>query len=488
MSTKACLGIFCCAALMLFACAENNGETLIHGTIDSASADYIYLETERIHYKFSEPERIKSEIDAQGNFSFPLNTSTAALYTIFYKDNSFPVYIEPGKQTKLHIRDAHFPRHVRAEGFAADHYKAYRKYLNELASVEQHKRTERQNFRRGKPGNYLNIKRLRLQIAKEYLGDTPFSDIVHRHTGEYLVARLELIRHKKNDTGFNQDLARRSVLNEARYLGFFSANSLKAQRAGIRDFAHEWVHTFGIREELEHNNVTFATGSWIDEAAEMVRDKKWELLNYIDEAQARSHAAMYIIAEELGDYDFEAGVELLSSNKDILGNEPGYLAFLEQLKDEVGHTQPGNPAIPFTIPDQYGNAVSLEDFRGSYVLLDFWAGWCMPCIEQLPYMKEIYESYDRSDLNIVSISVEESEEAWRQALERHPHPWSQLYDGRGFDQETFRAYRAGGIPFYVLIGRDGTILRNNDFRPSTNLPDILDQLIYEDYDHTYAGW
>ncbi len=488
MNAKACIGTFICTFLLIVSCTENGNDTVISGEIDNPRSDTLFLESERIHYKFSDPDRIAVPVDSKGRFSVSLNADSDTYYSLLYNDIKLPVYIEPGKRIHLNIRDAHFPASVRAEGFGASYYQAYQEYLSEIESTEHHRTRERRKFLSGESNNYLNVQRLRIQLAKEYLGDTPFNDLVYMHIGEYLVSRLQIIQHNKLKPGFNVDLARRSVINEARYLDFFSLGSLKAQRAGIRDFAHEWVHTFGIRNELENRNVTFASGSWIAHAGEEVRRKRWELLDYIEDEQARSHAAMYLIAEELGDYEFDAGVELLAEHEPLVKNQKSYFSFLENLKAEVGQTQPGNPAVPFTIADQNGETVSLRDFRGSYVLLDFWAGWCIPCIEQLPYMNEIYENYDRADLEIVSISVDETEAAWRQALDRHPHPWIQLFDGDGFEQETFQAYRAGGIPFYVLISRDGTIIRNNDFRPSTNLPDILDQLLYEDIDHAYAGW
>jgi alkyl hydroperoxide reductase subunit AhpC len=97
----------------------------------------------------------------------------------------------------------------------------------------------------------------------------------------------------------------------------------------------------------------------------------------------------------------------------------------------------------------------------------------MPCINALPALEQLYDRFDREDFEIVSVSVEENEALWRNALQRFPQPWPQLYDGTGFDQETFTAYRAGSIPFYVLIDREGIILRNNDFKPD-ELSEILE--------------
>lgn len=473
---------------MLLSCSNHAGDAVISGNVSNASEDSILLQTERIHYKFARPELISSKIDNDGNFSFTISTDSAFTAKLIYRNETYPVYVSPGRKTTLNINEAYFPNRVQASGFGSSFYNAYNTYLEEQTSADRHLRNERARFIRAEENNYLNTQRLRVQMSKEYLADTPFAFIISKNIGEYLVARLEEIRIKKGNKGFNKDLARRSVLNEALFLDFFSYKSLRSQRAGIRDFAHNWVQTFGIENRIKNdNNTDLIAGSWIRAAGDEVRNLKLNLLEYIEDEDALAHAAMYLIAEEIGDYDYQAGLNLKEKFDSLLHFRPEYHTFITNLIYEVGRTQPGNPAIDFSIPNQLGEAVNLKDFRGKYILLDFWASWCLPCIDEMPYIEEIYNTFDRSDVEIVSLSLEESRELWYQALDRFPKPWVQLYDDAAFEQQTFQAYRAGGIPFYVLIGRDGTIIRNNDFRPSGNLSEILDDLLFSDFDHAYAG-
>jgi hypothetical protein len=92
-------------------------------------------------------------------------------------------------------------------------------------------------------------------------------------------------------------------------------------------------------------------------------------------------------------------------------------------------------------------------------------------------MKDLYNKYSRENFEIVAISIEEDSLRWRKTIQQFENPWPQLYGGNSFQQETFQAYRGGGIPFYILVGPEGDILRYNDVRPSFNLPSILDSLI-----------
>jgi len=119
----------------------------------------------------------------------------------------------------------------------------------------------------------------------------------------------------------------------------------------------------------------------------------------------------------------------------------------------------------------------MSDFEGKFVLLDFWASWCVPCLNEFPDMKRIYNNTSRDNFEIVAISIEQDSLVWRQALDKYENPWIQLYGGNSFEQETFQDYKGGGIPFYILINPEGYIERYNDVRATYNLESVLDSLI-----------
>lgn len=472
-------------SVTLLSCSRDRDIAVLSGTITNPQQQVIYLELERLHYKFSDPKLKEVSIGQDGSFRFEVKITEAGVFQLIYNGISFPVLLAPGEQTQLLFNHAHFPGGIRANGYGRQHYEALLGFFAETEALSRHKQRERQKFLRNQPNEYLNTHRNKISRAKEFLGETPFSFLIHRYTGEYLISRLQEIRMRKHEPGINLELARLSVIREARIQRFFSYESLTAQRAGIRDFSNEWIQTFGTRDRIENSSAQVI--NWIIDGGEEVRNNRWSLLEYITEPRARLHAIMYLIAEELGDFDFNAGVQLLHEFSEELAEEPQYLLFLNSLKDAIEETQPGMQAIPFQLTTIKGFDLSLEDLKGKYVLLDFWASWCLPCIHEIPFLTEIYDSYDASDFEIVSISLDENEQAWAAVLNRFEKPWIHSFDGTGFNQQTFRSYRAGGIPFYVLIGRDGTIIRNNDFRPSINLYEILDDLIYADLDHAYAG-
>ncbi|MDE6741492.1 MAG: TlpA family protein disulfide reductase, partial [Muribaculaceae bacterium] len=82
----------------------------------------------------------------------------------------------------------------------------------------------------------------------------------------------------------------------------------------------------------------------------------------------------------------------------------------------------------FTLPDLAGKKVSLSDFRGKWVVLDFWGSWCGWCIKGFPALKEAYRKYG-DKLVVIGIDCNESETDWREGVKKHEIPWLNLYNG-----------------------------------------------------------
>jgi thiol-disulfide isomerase/thioredoxin len=105
--------------------------------------------------------------------------------------------------------------------------------------------------------------------------------------------------------------------------------------------------------------------------------------------------------------------------------------------------------------DASGNTKRTADYLGKYILLDFWASWCVPCITALPEMKEISETY-RDKLTIISISFN-NEADWKEAMIKHDMPWVNLRDPNGMGGLA-AAYGVAAIPNYVLISPEGIVI------------------------------
>ena len=121
-------------------------------------------------------------------------------------------------------------------------------------------------------------------------------------------------------------------------------------------------------------------------------------------------------------------------------------------------TQPGRKFIDFSIKQPDGTVKSLSDYagKGKYVLVDFWASWCGPCIRQTKVLKQIQEKYkDDPRLEILGVAVWDEVENTRRAIAQHGLTWDCIVDAQSVPTEI---YAITGIPCIMLIGPDGTIL------------------------------
>ncbi|MCK9628276.1 MAG: redoxin domain-containing protein [Bacteroidales bacterium] len=117
----------------------------------------------------------------------------------------------------------------------------------------------------------------------------------------------------------------------------------------------------------------------------------------------------------------------------------------------------GNEAIEFSQPDINGKVVKLSDFKGKYVLIDFWASWCGGCRAENPNIIKAYNKYHAKGLEILSISLDTDRKAWLKAVLDDKLPWQQLSDLKK-DNEAAILYKINTIPENFLIDPNGKIV------------------------------
>ena len=124
----------------------------------------------------------------------------------------------------------------------------------------------------------------------------------------------------------------------------------------------------------------------------------------------------------------------------------------------------GKPLINFTLKDISGKTVSLSDFKGKYVFLDFWASWCVPCRKENPNVKAQYEKYKNKNFTVLSVSMDKAEakKAWLEAIEKDGiGMWTHLIDEAGFAGVAGKSYYVTSIPTNFLISPEGKFLGRN---------------------------
>lgn len=153
-----------------------------------------------------------------------------------------------------------------------------------------------------------------------------------------------------------------------------------------------------------------------------------------------------------------------------------YIAAEKEKERKMQQLQSGTMTAPvFSLEDLNGESVSLTEFRGKWIILDFWGSWCIWCIKGFPELKETYQKYTEQ-LEIIGIDCRESKEAWRTAVIEYELPWVNLYCPDGCS--ILREYGIDVFPTKIIIDPEGKI-RNVTVGHNTEFFDILEALVVE---------
>jgi thiol-disulfide isomerase/thioredoxin len=131
-----------------------------------------------------------------------------------------------------------------------------------------------------------------------------------------------------------------------------------------------------------------------------------------------------------------------------------YAAKLENAKGEENYKS----AIPFTQKDPDGKPISLSDFKGKYLLVDFWASWCGPCRRENPNVVKAYAAYHSKGFEILGVSLDKERSAWIKAIKDDNLSWKHVSDLMGWDNAVGRLYGIQSIPANLLIDPNGKII------------------------------
>ena len=128
----------------------------------------------------------------------------------------------------------------------------------------------------------------------------------------------------------------------------------------------------------------------------------------------------------------------------------------------LGHPLLSQQAIDFVLKDLEGNTMRLsETYEDQVVLIDFWATWCPPCVDEMPTIVKTYKKYHDQGFEIIGINLDYDESKFLRFMEDNGMTWRQYFDAKGGQNELARKYSIDSIPATFLLGKDGKIIAKN---------------------------
>ena len=191
---------------------------------------------------------------------------------------------------------------------------------------------------------------------------------------------------------------------------------------------------------------------------EYIRNRVERARSYVDRNIHKLSGA-YVFSQYAAFMDDSLQNDVLNRSDSVFRSVPG-IDRIQQHLDLMKKVEVGQRFTDFTMQNADGKQVSLSDYagKGKYVLIDFWASWCGPCIKEIPDLVKLYNKYRNKNFEIVGVSLDQDKEAWLKTIIQYNMKWPQMSDMKGWENQAALLYGVSGIPYTVLLNPEGIIV------------------------------
>lgn len=168
----------------------------------------------------------------------------------------------------------------------------------------------------------------------------------------------------------------------------------------------------------------------------------------------------YVIVNNIYQFELE-DLEAFRAEMDANITASKYVGMIDEKIAKLQSVAIGKQAPFFTQNDTAGNAVSLDAFKGKYLLIDFWASWCSPCRQENPNVVAAFQKFHDKGFDILGVSLDKDYNRWINAIADDGLTWTHVSDLKGWQNEASNLYGVSSIPANFLLDPDGVIIAKN---------------------------
>jgi thiol-disulfide isomerase/thioredoxin len=219
------------------------------------------------------------------------------------------------------------------------------------------------------------------------------------------------------------------------------------------------VFSTGLMTNMARSKVlkTIGTKKNTDSIMNSYRPKFDSLLHvqdYVSKKYADQDIAGYILTKRISSLSAEEREKQFNDLSPRVKAGP-YGKMAQNIVKGIEQRKVGNAAYPYALLTKDNKEIKLADFKGKYVLLDFWSSTCGPCLRMAPYMKKLYDTYRDKGFEIIAVSLDTKKADWIRAMEQHAISGIQVSSLKGGKDPLAEFYSIFQMPAMILIDKNG---------------------------------
>lgn len=416
----------------------------------------IYYYTEFVRYS---KKTFNAQLNEKGKFSIdiPLKQKQPAFFK--YGRINVPILLEPNKHLKLSANANDLLATLKFSGKNSAENQFLAAYHQEfMANGKQYKIYD--HFKNMNPKEFLTYLKThhqaQINLLKKYQAQQNLNEaFVQYQTRMFEVQRWKNLLIYSEEKAFSTK--GKPMLPKDYYSQLPQVFSWTDE--WVRSTDYQYLVSLYLKHKFRQKNLgKTSTRDYYNFVKKTIESKK--------APQLLSHQLAKIVCRGLMSGNFSlAQLQVMYDDCLALNRLPALEKLLKTQYQVAKQLDKGQAAPAFTLKNIEGKQVSLNDFRGKVVFLDFWASWCPPCMREVPHAKKLQEKLKAQPVVFLYISVDQNAKMWKRAVERKQIKGVHL-NAPGVKNSVTQAYNIRAFPHYIIIDKEGKIWHRNASRPS----------------------